>query len=486
MRNAVFGQFRPAKLFRCVSFAGGLLLAVSVFGADVPPLPTLPGLGASAPLPTGPVPVAALEPLRSVPLKPLPRVKDGAFDLHYVSVGMLVDLLYREAIHVPYVIDSDVLKDERQVSFKYDSKSSDLRSFVKVFLDSQGFKVETRDGVDFVSRKAASEVKAPDRETFVYRPRYRTADYLAKVLQPLFSGRVTAAAGGGPALPLGDVAQVPVAASGVPVAPVRSVALPSPRPSISAGDELVFSGEASEIRGLKKLIAELDREAGEVVVRGWVYEVSNTNSRNSAFSIAASLFGGIPGWGGKLSLSNGSTDADSTALRFSSSMLEVAISALDADSRFKQVSDPHVRVVSGERVRLNVGSQVPTLGSISYQGASGTPVQSVEYQDAGLIFDVQPVVMGDVVQVRLSEQMSSFVATTTGVNNSPTKNTREMSTVVNMKDGEVIVLGGLVQDQESFSRNSIGWLPSFLDGKSGSKGRTEVLLVLQVSKVSDL
>lgn len=486
MRNAVFGQFRPAKLFRWVSFAGGLLLGVSVFAAGVPPLPTLPGLAASAPLPAGPVPVASPDSLPSVPLKPLPRVKGGAFDLRYVSVGQLVDLLYGDAMHVPHVIDSEVLQDGRLVSFQYDGKSGDLRSFVKVFLDSQGFKVETRDGVDFVSRKAASEVKAPDRETFVYRPRYRTAEYLAKALQPLFSGRMTAAAGGASALPVGDVAQVPVAASGVAAAPARPVALPSARPSISAGDELVFSGEASEIRDLKKVLAELDRMPGEVVVRGWVYEVSNANSRNSAFSIAASLFGGIPGWGGKLSFSNGSTDADPTALRFSSSMLDVAISALDADSRFKQVSDPHVRVVSGERVRLNVGSQVPTLGSISYQGSSGTPVQSVEYQDAGLIFDVQPVVMGDVVQVRLSEQMSSFVATTTGVNNSPTKNTREMSTVVNMKDGEVIVLGGLVRDQDTFSRNSVGWLPSFLDGKAGSKERTEVLLVLQVSKVADL
>ncbi|MFP3693153.1 type II secretory pathway protein, partial [Burkholderia sp. SIMBA_048] len=104
----------------------------------------------------------------------------------------------------------------------------------------------------------------------------------------------------------------------------------------SAGDELVFSGEASEIRDLKKVIAELDREAGEVVVRGWVYEVSDVNSRNSAFSIAANVLGG------KLGFSNGSTDADPTALRFSSTVLDAAISALDADSRFKQVSDPHV------------------------------------------------------------------------------------------------------------------------------------------------
>ncbi|MFM0649388.1 type II secretory pathway protein, partial [Paraburkholderia bryophila] len=128
-------------------------------------------------------------------------------------------------------------------------------------------------------------------------------------------------------------------------------------------------------------------------------------------------------------------------------------------------------------------SQVPTLGSVSYQGSSGTPVQSVEYQDAGVIFSVQPTVLRDLIRVQLVEQISSFVPTTTGVNNSPTKNTREMQTVVSMKDGEVVVLGGLVQDSELAAVNHEGWLPHFLDGKSGSKGRTEVLLVLQVQRV---
>jgi type II secretory pathway component GspD/PulD (secretin) len=246
---------------------------------------------------------------------------------------------------------------------------------------------------------------------------------------------------------------------------------------VSSADELVMIGSASEIRSLKQLLPQIDFAAGEVVVRGWVYEVSETSSSSSAFSIAARVLGG------SLSVSNGATDADPTALRFSGGMLNVAISALNADSRFKQISDPHVRVVSGESVSLNVGSQVPTLGSISYQGAAGTPVQSVQYQDAGLIFNVQPTVMADAIEVRLQEQMSSFAATTTGVNNSPTKNTRQMSTTVNMKDGEVVVLGGLEQDGDSGAVNSPAWLPKFLDGRSGSKARTEVLLVLQVQKI---
>ncbi len=433
-------------------------------------MPTLPVSSLAVP--------AMAAPLPSVPLVPLPRIKGGAFDLRFVNVGQLVDLLYGDAMHVPHVISSDVLQDTRLVSFQYDGKAGDLHAFVKVFLDSQGFRVETRDGVDFVTKKPADEVKQPERETFVYRPRYRTADYLAKVVQPLFSGRMNAGSMPAAGMSVPESALAPVGASGASVAaPMEAVRSQS---GVSAADELVFSGQLSEIHDLRKLLQELDRAPGEVVVRGWVYEVTSTSDKNSAFSIAATVLRGI---GGKLSASNGQTDQDGTALRFTSNFLDVAISALNADTRFKQVSDPHVRVVSGEKVRLNVGSQVPTLGSISYQGVSGTPVQSVQYQDAGLIFDVQPTVMADAIQVQLQEQMSSFVPTTTGVNNSPTKNTRQMQTTVSMQDGEVIVLGGLVQDSDSSSVSSPGWLPKFLDGRGSSKSRTEVLLVLQVQRV---
>ncbi|HDR9258350.1 type II secretory pathway protein [Burkholderia vietnamiensis] len=460
---------------RVIGALCGVLFSWSVFAAEsVPPLPTLPLPPASGVV----VPGLAAESVPALALKPLPRMRGGAFDLRFVNVGQLVDLLYGDAMHVPHVISSEVLQDTRLVSFQYDGKSGDLRSFVKIFLDSQGFKVETREGVDFVSKKPTEEQKAPDRETYVYHPRFRTADYLAQAVQPLFSGRMTASAGPVGGLVSAMASASPVGASGV------SAAMPplpqSPRSGLSAVDDLVFSGSPSEIRDLKRLLPELDRAAGEVVVRGWVYEVNTSNDRNSAFSIAVKVLNGI---GGQLSFSNGPTEQDATTLRFTSNYLNLAISAFNADTRFKQVSDPHARVLSGSSVRLNVGSQVPTLGSISYQGASGTPVQSVQYQDAGLIFDVQPTVMADAIQVQLQEQMSSFVATTTGVNNSPTKNTRQMTTTVSMKDGEVIVIGGLLQDTDSSTNNSVGWLPRFLDGHGSSKGRTEVLLVLQVQRV---
>lgn len=458
-----------------------LLVVLSLFVSSawsagvVPVLPPLPASFASVSVPASSSSASVVPALAS--MGPL-HMRGSAFDLRFVNLGQLVDLLYGEALRVPHVIDSDVLEDPRVVSFQYGGKGADLHEFVRVFLDSQGFKVETRDGVDFVSRKPADVERVPSQQTFVYRPRYRTAAYLAKVLQPMFSGRFGGS--GASALPLASAraAQPVVGASGASAASVPAQRPVQVAPVVSSGvDELVFSGDAAEVANVRKVVDELDVSPGQVVVRGWVYEVSDTRSGNSAFSLAVHVLGG------KLGFANGSTDSDPTAFRFSGGLLDAAISALDADSHFHQVSDPHVTVLSGQEVRLNVGEQVPTLGSISYQGVSGTPVQSVDYQDAGLIFDVQPTVMSDAIEVKLSEQISSFVATSNGVNSSPTKNTREMQTTVSMKNGEVIVLGGLVQDGDSSSRTSPGWLPHFLDGRSSSKGRTEVLLVLQVQKI---
>ncbi|MEQ5843004.1 type II secretory pathway protein [Paraburkholderia acidicola] len=428
---------------------------VGIAHAQVPTLPPLPG-GSVTPV---------------APLAALPHVRNGAFDLRFVNVGQVVDLVYGDALHVPHVISSDVLQDARVVSFQFDSSRGDLRAFVKTFLDSQGFAVDTRDGVDFISKKI-DVVHPADRVTYVYQPRHRSAAYLANLVLPLFDGGARAAMPS-PA-PMSAPASAPVGSSAVPapVPPVVSLAA-----TTSVADQFVFAGTAAQVEQVKVLLPQLDTTAGEVVVRGWAYEVSDTDNTNSGFSIASKLLGvGV-------NVGEGSTVGDSNALQFGAGRLSFAISALNADSRFKEVSSPNVRCISGQRVKLNVGQQVPTVSSVSYQGASGTPVQSIEYQDAGVIFNVTPLVMQDVIQLSVDEEISSFVSTTTGVSGSPTKNTRSLQTVANLRDGEVVVLGGLIQDSDTASNSRERFLPAFLGGHATLKGRTEVVLVLQVQKI---
>ena len=437
-----------AIVFLLLFFAGKAFAVESL-----PPLP-----------PDMPLPAAVVKAVSSaaVPLMALPKSSGARIDLRFVPVAQVVDLIYADLLQEPYVLDPEVLADTRPVSFRFDKAQGDVRDFLGAFLGSLGYEVHRRDGVYYVSKSkdAPDEV---DKQTFVYTPKYRHADYLSRLVQPLVKGHFTE----------NKAVAAPEGAKSADDVPATSAAGQLDQST----DVMVFLGSAKEVQILNQVLPQLDTPVGEVVIRGWAYEVDDTKSANSGFSIAADYFGA------KLSVGSGSTSTDSNAFQISAGSLTAAISALNADSRFKEVSSPNVRCISGQDVRLNVGQQVPTVSSVSYQGTSGTPVQSIDYQDAGVIFDVQPLVMQDAIELKVDEEISSFVSTTTGVSGSPTKNTRSLKTVASLKDGDVIVLGGLMQDDDTAANSREGFLPWFLAGHTKSKARTEVVLVLQVQKI---
>ncbi|WP_230946584.1 type II secretion system protein GspD [Burkholderia stagnalis] len=430
----------------------------------VPPLPALASLGGAVDAPLGAsVPIASMQPM-------VQRSNGNLFDLRFATVSYVVDFVYENAVKTPHVIGPDVLADQRQVSFRYKASDGDLRGFLSAFLDSLGYAVTVRDGVDFIGKKPDADQPKVVREPFVYAPRYRKADYLMRMVQPLVGGRFMAqrgvSAGGGAALQgLGDVAQD---------VPQQSAAAVIDQTS----DQLVFLGTRAEVEALQKVLPALDVPRGKVNLRAWVYEVNNTAQDQSGFSLAVNVLGSA------LGISNGLRDPSTALVQLhAGNALNVGIQALDADSRFKVLTRPNLTVLSGDRARLNVGQQVPTQGQVSYQGSSGTPVQSIVYQDAGVIFDVLPTVMRDTVELVVQEEISDFVRTSNGVNTSPTKNTRKMQTVTAMQDGDVAVIGGLIQSHDTRSRSGLSFLPKWMGSRSDSNDSTEIVLVLQVQRI---
>lgn len=114
---------------------------------------------------------------------------------------------------------------------------------------------------------------------------------------------------------------------------------------------------------------------------------------------------------------------------------------------------------------------------------NGNPVQSVEYKPSGVIFDLKPQVREIGIDLTINQQLSTFIPTTTGVNNSPTLIKREISTRIGAVDNDVIVLGGLDEDKSSSDSSGLSFLPSFLKSKGGQNSKTQILLVLQVQKI---
>lgn len=384
------------------------------------------------------------------------------FDFASIGVGQVVQLLYAEALSSPFVLDPEVIADTRSVSFRYSTEKGDLKAFLRSFLNSLGYVIEHRDGVDFIAKLKPQETLQAEQEAFVYIPKYRDVPYLARLLAPLFKGAFTVNRG----VRSGEAKLDKPVAEGSAASLVDQTA-----------DALIFAGDSREIEKLRNLLPQVDTAVGEVAVRGVVYEVSNSDKSGSAFGLLASVLGG------KLSMGLGSMTSIGNFVQFKQASLDVIYSALSNDNRFKVLSSPSLRIRSGSKGRFSVGQDVPVLGALSYPQGSGQAVQSVEYRSSGVIFDILPMVRGAVIELSIDQQLSNFIVTTTGVNNSPTLTKRSLQTSVGLQDGDVIVLGGLTENRESQTRDGLSFLPRMLDTKGADNSRSEILLVLQVQRL---
>lgn len=395
-------------------------------------------------------------------VSPLGFAKEPAsFNFTAVSVPQVIQLIYSEVLKGSYVIDPEVLTDSRQVTFRFKPESGDLHQFVAKFLDSLGFVVETKGGVDFIHRVKVEAVHDVEKTVFVYRPKSRDANSLTRLLQPLFTGsfaqnRAIAAPAGAKvntAVPDGSAAAL----------------------IDQSSDLLVFNGSEKEITALKSVLEQVDVPAGEVVIRTVLYEVGQGASEGTAFQAITNLLGG------KYGVTIGKT-GKGDSFSVNTTNFNAVLSVLNSDNRFKQVTSPTLRLTSGVSGRFSFGDDVPTLGAVTTP-LNGQPVQSIEYRQSGVILDLLPKVREAAIDLKINQQVSNFKQTQNGVNGSPTLSKRSIETSVSLKDGEIVVLGGMNQTSDANTSQGLSFMPRLLDSTSGDSSKVELLLLLQVQRI---
>ncbi len=392
-------------------------------------------------------------------------------------------LVLGELLHEPYVVDGALIAAEDVATIDVRQLTPDAaRPLLETLLRSRGFVLERQGAITYVKRIA--KPAEPER-VFVYHPKYRSVAYLQGAIRSFVpKGRFAGVGSSSAAVQQGPSSgTASVNNAGVANAPqtysqssVTSV-VPAQGAVLASQDVLVFEGAETEVSKVQTLVAELDRPAREVVVRAYVFEVGASASDGSAVSIAVNLLGG------KLAASGPAAGLPySVGLRVAG--IEAAYSLLQSDSRFKVVSSPTLRIRSGEHAKLAVGSEVPVLGAVSIS-STGQPVQSVEYRSSGVILDLRPEILEESVYLVLQQQVSSFVATTSGVNGSPTLLKRDLATNLGLKSGEVAVIGGLDQYSHAEARSGLPGFLSFLGSRSRDESRSELILLLEADVLED-
>jgi general secretion pathway protein D len=121
------------------------------------------------------------------------------------------------------------------------------------------------------------------------------------------------------------------------------------------------------------------------------------------------------------------------------------------------VSSPKLLVRDNQSATLQIGDQVP----IVTQTAEGLDtdsrvVNSVEYRDTGVTLTVTPRInSGGLVSLAIQQEVSTVEQTTTSDIDSPTISRRSIATDVTVRSGQLVVLGGLIQDSSATGRSGL-------------------------------
>lgn len=382
---------------------------------------------------------------------PFSTLAQTELEISKVKLSEAISLIYSEVLKTPYMVAPELVVDERLVSFRIMPQVNE-RDFITRYFENMNIKIYTKNGIDYITPFTPKEYQAPKR-MFVYNPRFRTVGYLTDILSGYVSGSFN-----------ND--------GGINSGSVAGTSQGSTQNINRAGDSLVFFGTQKEIDLVSSILPSIDTASEEVVVAGYVYEVETSNSDGSGFLLAAKILSD------KFKISIGSnTSSPDNIISLKTGSIDAIFNILKTDSRFSVVSAPRLRVKNNSAASFSVGSDVPVLGGVTVSG--DTTTQSVEYRSSGVIFKVTPSIKVESIDLTISQQLSNFVQTETGVNNSPTLIKRDVATDVSMRDGDVILIGGLAEHKDSNAKS--GW--SLFGSKTSELKKTDIVVMLQVTKV---
>jgi len=222
---------------------------------------------------------------------------------------------------------------------------------------------------------------------------------------------------------------------------------------------LVITAPASIFPSMRAVIQQLDIPRAQIHIEAIIAEVSLDTSNelgvqwlgrdidNAAFSsqfsssgvsIGGVIGGAIPD-GGLLGF--GSIDDDGLSV-------VALISALAGDSETNLLATPSIVTLDNQEAEILVGQNVPFVtGESTSAGADvDNPFRTIERQDIGVSLKVKPQINeGDAITMEIEQEVSNISGTATNAVDIVT-NKRSIKTTVQLEDGALLVLGGLIDE----------------------------------------
>ena len=232
-------------------------------------------------------------------------------------------------------------------------------------------------------------------------------------------------------------------------------------PTVNA---LIFKGPPSKVQELIAVVQQLDVRRAQVLVEAIIAEVTDDNAtelgvqwRTAATDDGLAAGTVFPGQSGPaIDSFNQTVLGPGFTLGWLRNQTIRGLVRLLRDQALTNVlSTPSLLTLDNEEAEIVVGQNVPFVtGQFTNDATTpDNPFQTVERQDVGIVLRVRPQINeGDAVRLDIEQEVSSVVIGTSGAG--LTTNKRSVKTNILIDDGQIIVIGGLIEDdiQESITK----------------------------------
>jgi general secretion pathway protein D len=235
---------------------------------------------------------------------------------------------------------------------------------------------------------------------------------------------------------------------------------------IQAQDALVLRGTADQMLLAEKLLANIDKPKSEVILDIAVMQVSRNRVRTLGTNVPTSAGIGVLSGGAGGVAGSGGGGTGWTAGSFSFSVAGGSFTALATDSNTKLLQNPEIRALNNEKATLRIGDRVPIATGSFQPGIAGgggvSPLISTQFQylDVGVNIDITPHIHSDnEVTLKMTLEISSVTGSETiGGITQPIIGQRRIEHETRLVDGEVNLLGGILEDSETQSMSGYPWI----------------------------
>ncbi len=270
--------------------------------------------------------------------------------------------------------------------------------------------------------------------------------------------------------------------------------------SDKANNALVIVATAQEYAVVRPIIEQLDIVPLQVLIDATIASVKLTDNLKYGIawylkqgnSAVGSALGGPATLGNAALVATTAVATGGLSAIYNSGAVNALLSTEADKGNVNVISSPSLMVLNNQKAKINVGDQVPIqTASTQLPTTSGTSTgllssNSIQYKDTGVTLEVTPRVNANgMVIMDVHQIVSSVIPVTSAVGiQSPTINKKEIVSSIAINDGQTIVLGGLIDDNNAMTKSGIPllydlpWIGTLFGNTSYTRTKNELVVLI--------